>query len=236
MRRHRLSIPSALRNFLAVGVFLGLQATGALLASNPNPGIVPPHSRPHGMTYGEWGARWWQWVFSIPAASNPVLDSTGAYCGVGQSGGVWFLAGTFGGDATRNCTVPPGRMLFFPIVNVECSTLEGNGATEAALRACANGWINDNLAVATLSATIDGVPVQNLGSYRAESPLFTFTLPPGNVFEFFGIPAPAGTTSPAVADGIWLMLTPLPAGNHTVSFNIAGPIFSLAINYNLTVQ
>ena len=48
---------------------------------------------------------------------NPLLDQTGQNAALGQSGEVWFLAGTTGGSAERTVTVPPGKALFFPIVN-----------------------------------------------------------------------------------------------------------------------
>ena len=31
-----------------------------------------------------------QWVLSIPADRNPLMDMTGEFCGEGQSGAVWF--------------------------------------------------------------------------------------------------------------------------------------------------
>src|SRR5262249_24006075 len=87
-------------------------------SSNPNPQVFPSRSHPFGHTYNEWSARWWQWALSIPAATNPVLDETGAHCAEGQGGQVWFLAGSFaGGTFTRACTVPPGKALFLSIVN-----------------------------------------------------------------------------------------------------------------------
>ena len=43
------------------------------------------------------GAEWWKWALGIPAAENPILDETGEFADVDQSGSVWFLAGNFGG-------------------------------------------------------------------------------------------------------------------------------------------
>lgn len=83
---------------------------------NPNPGIIPPHATPHGQTYGEWTAAWWQWALSIPADRNPLLTS-GEFCGEGQSGPVWFYAGNFGWDEEKFCTVPKGKALFMPVYN-----------------------------------------------------------------------------------------------------------------------
>ena len=78
-------------------------------SSNPNPRVFPSDSNPYGNTYGEWSARWWQWALAIPAATNPVLDETGADCAEGQIGQVGFLASSFfGGTFDRACAVPTG--------------------------------------------------------------------------------------------------------------------------------
>ena len=88
-------------------IAIAVPSPNPALADDPNPGILPPNSKPHGNSYAEWSARWWQWLVSIPAATNPNLDATGANCDKGQSGSVWSLAGTFGDKAyTRSCTIP----------------------------------------------------------------------------------------------------------------------------------
>jgi hypothetical protein len=96
-----------------------------------HPKVVSSRSKVFGLTYGEWGAAWWQWLLPIPPCSTgpvdpdhptecagtpaPTLDTTGAECDAGQSGPVWFLAGTSYntlqfGAATRSCTVPPRQI------------------------------------------------------------------------------------------------------------------------------
>ncbi|MGF6885042.1 hypothetical protein ABIA39_003383 [Nocardia sp. GAS34] len=62
--------------------------------------------------------RWWQWAMSIPNAKNPVCDETGILAAEGQPDDVWFLAGTFGGEVSRCCSVPSGRPIFFPAFNM----------------------------------------------------------------------------------------------------------------------
>src|SRR5213083_1086403 len=105
------------KKLIVASIVFGLVGMGPLaFAENPNPGVLPPHSHSHGLTYAEWGAAWWQWVLSIPFAQNPIFDSTGEDCDVGQSGPVWFLAGTSGSTAVRSCTIPAGKSIFFPIV------------------------------------------------------------------------------------------------------------------------
>jgi hypothetical protein len=78
-------------------------------------------------------ALWWQTFLSIPASANP-LDR----CDLGTAD-VVFLAGTTGGSATRSCTIPAGKSILVPVINVECSEAEGQGRTPAELRACAKG-------------------------------------------------------------------------------------------------
>ena len=219
----------------ALGVTLS--ATGALgQTGNPNPGVSPQNSKPYGLTYGDWSAKWWQWALSIPSAMNPLLDTTGANCGQGQSGQVWLLAGTFGGAVTRTCTVPSGRSLFFPILNTafgppfDCLGPPGPvGPCDVdALRAGAAAFVNNPT---LLQASVDGVALQSLNTYRAPSPTFSYTVTADNIL---GIPA--GTYGPAVSDGYWLMLAPLSAGSHTVHFRgVRADGFETEVTYNLTV-
>src|SRR5690349_21302983 len=56
--------------------------------ANPNPNVAPVKSSPNGRSYGEWAQAWWTWATSIPAEQNPLLDETGQFAGVGQSGHV----------------------------------------------------------------------------------------------------------------------------------------------------
>src|SRR2546430_5217700 len=97
MKQVRISRRAAAIAGLMLGIYIGV---GPASAQNlGNPGVVPPDSNEFGNSYGEWSARWWQWLLSIPNSTNPNLDTTGANCAVGQTGQVWFLAGTFGGPA-----------------------------------------------------------------------------------------------------------------------------------------
>src|SRR5215216_5137022 len=56
--------------------------------------IVPPDEEVGDLSLGEWSARWWQWLMSFPTDVNPGFDETGARCGYGQSGPVFFLVGS----------------------------------------------------------------------------------------------------------------------------------------------
>ena len=161
---------------------------------NPNPGIHPINSKPYGLSYSEWSARWWQWLLQIPAATNPNLDATGANCAEGQSGHVWFLAGSFGPltisfPINRFCTVPTGISFLLPVLNqadgaalldcagpapfdVPCADFSFNGKTGlAALREEAK-VSQDNPSLLQLS--LDGLPLSDISAYRVQSPVFKF--------------------------------------------------------------
>ncbi len=228
-----------------IALVLLLQVTPALADSNPNPGVLPPNSRPNGLTYGEWSNAWWQWAFSTPPASNPVLDTTGANCGVGQSGQVWFLAGVFGtGTATRNdCTVPAGKKLFFPIWNIINVAINGDCShstdTVDTLRAVTN-QLTEAQDPTTYKVRVDGESIPILPTYRAgpNNPSFNFIhLSVATVNVAFGLNCANGAlNSPpylAVSDGYYLMLAPLTPGMHTIHFEVPN---SQNITYNLTVK
>jgi hypothetical protein len=187
------------RRFVAVlglAVLLLVGAGSDVLAATARPRVLQPRSRPFGMTYEQWAARWWQWALSIPVDQNPVLDPTGELCGVGQSGRVWFLAGTFGGGpATRVCTVPAGKALFFPIVNAVFVATEP-GETEEIAHEVLRGHI-DQVDVNTLTVELNGVPIPNLGGYRAHTPTFPVVFPDDNLFGVEGgvTPSPPPTAT-----------------------------------------
>lgn len=201
--------------------------------------VYPPDKAVYGMTYGDWAAAWWQYVLSIPAVDNPLLDETGAKCDVGQGGPVFFLVGVFNesGTATRTCTVPAGKALFFPVLNYECDNLvtPPTDPNEWNLRTCA-AEVADLIDVDSLKVTVDGKKVKKLEDFRVQSPVFNFFLPAGSVVEAFGYP-PGPISGKAVTDGYYVMLKPLSPGNHVVHFEGSIPAFgfTLSITYNLTI-
>jgi hypothetical protein len=254
----RLSTPRSLFLLIALTLLL-LGAPGLALASG-NAGVIPPNARAtypngegktrvHGKTYGQWAAAWWQWIISIPADVNPNLDTTGANCHQGQTGKVFFLAGAFGGTFVRSCTVAPGTHLFFPILNqgyifeptktVEqgefCAPFLGN---RTLIEQCARDYANNIMNHATnLTVEIDGRQLTNLSRQRVQAPVFTVRTPSNPVFL-----DPSTTFDLAIDDGYYIMLAPLPPGQHTIRFTgaieLAGgppPEFELDVTYNLTV-
>jgi hypothetical protein len=216
----------------AGGLALGLMAPFGAAIADSGSVVVPSHSNAYGNKFSEWSAEWWQYILSLPVSSNPLFDPDGSQCIGGQRGPVWFLAGSFDAS-TRNCSVPDGVALFFPIINVV--DVNTTNQTVKELRAETAPCLD---AVTSLSVVVDGVPISGLDQrFRIRSNVFSITVPENNLF---GIDA--GTYSPAIDDGFYVMLNPLGVGAHTVQFQgasggcplIGGP-FSAIVTYELTV-
>jgi hypothetical protein len=208
---------------LAMFAVLGLVVAPARAAST----VVQPGQTFAGAGYGEWSARWWQWAFAL-SGTNAFTDPSGAACGVGQSGRVWFLGGQFGQETSPTCTVPPGVGALVPVVNGECSSLEGNGATDQELADCAAGQMNA-VDTTTLTARVDGQAVDATG-FRFATPAFGITAVADNPF---GVPPGTGRS---VADGYYLLLRPLSVGRHTIDVHADLPSFGAFITTHYTLD
>jgi hypothetical protein len=192
-------------------------------------------------SFNKLSAEWWQWALSIPTSQNPQLDSTGEDCMIGQQGSIWFLAGVFGGgEATRTCSVPEGKELFFPIVNsvnINTPNVCGEGSENTPvedLRADSAAFIDE---ITEVSVELDG---RSAGYVRrVRSRVFEVALPGDNVFDPLCNPdfdVPAGIFSPAVDDGYYVKLRPLKIGAHTLHLRAeTATDVAQDVTYSLTV-
>lgn len=239
---------------LSAVMVLGLMLLVPMIAQadSINPGVLDVDSKHYGKTYGEWSAAWWQWAFSIPTSKNPLVDSDGSNAANGQQGPVWFLAGKLcvtGGEpcgtitdpatANRVVDVPAGKALFFPILNAEWDNLGADEPlNETELRDIVKAQMDMG---ENMVAEVDGVPINGLDSvlttqYRVTSPVFNYHIPEDNTYSLFGYNYPKQTIKGAVADGVFLMLAPLPKGTHTIHFKgNFGTFFYLDIYYTIHV-
>lgn len=234
-----------------------LQA-GSFESSQKGSFIAPKSSstnpKVYGKTYGEWAAEWAKWAYSFPEGMNPIQDETGEYCGLGQSGKVWFLAGSEGlTGVERTCTIPAGRAIFYPIITATWVDFPGDeiysdeevswimaSLTGAGDHACK---ITSTLDTLTDMPNVGEVPAPVTARLRplvrAQSPKSTIVLPEDNLF---GIDS--GKNERLIVEGYWVMLPPLTPGEHVLKFNGAGcdaddetftKNFEVEVTYILTV-
>lgn len=137
----------------------------------------------YGQTIGNWGQSWWQWVSNFPAAEDPILQDGSVDCSAGQSGKVWYLAGTFGGAAERTCSIKKGKAIFFPLINGIYWTTED--CTDEA--SCRTGVSEGVDALINWTCTVDGIPCAWFAQIvRAQSDARPLNIPAGSSFTDFG--------------------------------------------------
>jgi len=187
-------------------------------------------SAPHNMPYREWTGKWWQWAISIPKNTNPLEDNTGEHCTEGQSGPVWFLAGTTGKthSSERKCIIPSGKAILFPILISQFSFSEVPfiKTDEELIQYTAKDIDQCTL----LEADVDGVKLTNLYDYRIQFGPFELSLPSNNIWNIR-----PGLTK-AVSDGFWVFLKPLKDGYHRINFHGVEPHFETKVAYHITIQ
>jgi hypothetical protein len=154
-----------------------------------------------------------------------MLDLTGAHCGEGQEGPVWFLASVLdpGGPSTvaRTCAVPKGEPLLispasilndYPCPNPDFHPAPGQSLYDF-LRAGAAPAVD---VVNGMTITLDGRTIAEPFDYRYTSPhLFSIR---GDVsLQTVLDGCIVGTRQPAVVDGYFMMLKPLEEGAHRLT-------------------
>jgi hypothetical protein len=176
--------------------------------------IFPPHPyRPFGISYELWTIKWWKWLMSVPKTINPVFDESGVNCHINQNDpNVWFIAGTFGGFAERQCTIPLGKSIFFPIINIEASFNDTEVSSELELVSFTKTHIDD-INVNGIQVKVDNMVIDKLDRYRISTPVFDLNFLEDNILN-----AKVGLTK-AASDGYWVFLRPLCSGFHTLFFS-----------------
>ena len=148
----------------------------------------------------------WTTVLETPTPDNP-FGGGGPRCFV--LGG--NIVAPFGGGSFT-CTVKAGTRIFIAAWTTECSTFEGNGTTEAELRACA---VAADAAVKA-TVTINGEPVPLCS---VETGLLTIHLPQDNIFGLQG----ADRNGLSVAHGFVYLTDPLAPGTYVIEGRVKFP-------------
>lgn len=195
--------------------------------------------------------RWWRWAFALPHSTGPITDQTGASCGLGQYGPIWFLAGTDGGSATRNCTIPSNKFLFFPLVNYIFNPQDEIFEQDPSLVADYLAFIAEffpdvRSRICQLTLRVDGVSLLS-SLEQADEDLWTEELDPfklylnaDNYASQWGFEE--GLYHWATEGGHYALMFPLSPGAHTLElggatcFEDGTPEFEVFAHYNLTVE
>ena len=202
--------------------------------------ILGPEGKIRGKTMGQWGGEWWRWIWQGAATNHPALDPTGDSCGVDQQGPVFYLAGTFGGAATRTCTIPHGKLVLVPIIASSadnCGVPPADQLTVPELIAYQEQFDENVTAVElTVDGTVIGTNKDELSPFLSDITRFSYVVPEDDsLYTLFGLDF-AGRCAPSFSVGYFVMLD-LERGTHTLHF--AGALangFALETTYTLDVK
>ena len=200
---------------------------------------------PAGGSYDDWVSRYLNWVLSISTSEEKALKSGAVKCLMNKTGSmVMLMQTTFGGELRQECEISSNDAIMIPLWIGWCDIggdrdriRDPQKDLDAQLTDCARREYNTG--DITSNVIIDGIPVVKLdvglkkpaGSDQFADPEYRKTSAE-NVTEIFSkgfdlkIPAdthkgnlPQGTWR-AGSHGWWVFLKPLPAGEHTISYNI----------------
>ncbi|MHC4642252.1 MAG: hypothetical protein ACYS32_11450 [Planctomycetota bacterium] len=208
---------------VALALSLSLPGWGELRLPGAPTMAPKPTLKVFGRTYGQLSVQWFQWVAKIPADQNPLFSEGEVDLSIGQKGNVWFLGGSWVGPVVRTGEVPEGKVLFFPIFNVWWAYEPGEEITEDEMRDEIAGAVD---AVDFVHCSVDGrASAISTPTVRTQSPAFAYS---SEVL---------GDTELAVSDGYWVMIPPLPVGEHVVHFDggITDWGWMQDVTYNITV-
>jgi hypothetical protein len=149
----------------------------------------------------------WTTLLETPTPENP-------FAGGNPCLDLGDILAPFGPTGVESCTVERGTKIFVTAWSTECSTFEGNGTTEAELRACARAA---DAGITTHTIAVDGQPVP---VSEVETELLTIHLPKDNIFGLTG----ADRKGLSVGHGWVTLLDALTPGTYTIDIHVAGSI------------
>jgi hypothetical protein len=179
------------------------------------------NSMPYGRSWACWAELWWKWCYSRPDEWITSERCCGPCTTDQRYEKVWFLAGTFGGKASRKCEIPRGSSIFFPLINDIISfATDPHLRDESELCAYAKADLDETLIPPT-HLNIDGFEIHDVEKYRVHTSVFDIILPPrkpnsNQAGSWFSSQVPVPTR--AVSDGYWAFLKPFRRGIHKIAF------------------
>jgi hypothetical protein len=189
---------------------------------------ISTHPKPYGKPLEEWAKEYWQWNVGVPPGDIPKDVNTNldkCIIGSDRQNTMILLSGVYHMTYSTKCNISSTKPILVPLLAGECNPTAPEPRTKTGkiedLWACAKdadeefkAWEVrlDNRVLLKKSGNeevnghlIDNIIVRN-------SSLFNITMPQVNRYE-----ADAGVY-PAVVDGYYLILKPLPPGEHTLTY------------------
>lgn len=168
--------------------------------------IVPPEQNFRGLSYGNLASMFWNWLLSD----------------LKQGGSTYFLRGNVDLEAPimkterERVSIYSDTAIFFPIICNVTSVLDHPWAINDALRREKSTDSERNPVL--LRAVVDDFEIPNPENYYAESPEFILSVPVSYPLREQFEPIFKTGTAPAVSAGYWILLKPLPLGEHIINF------------------
>jgi hypothetical protein len=191
--------------------------------------IYPQNSKPFGLTFGEWSAKWWQWLLSISKSLNPAMDSSGENASIGQSNSnVFFLCQSIENvkPPGRKISIRRGTSLFLPIINWISNFYE-HGKSERELIETAAEKMD---VIGNLKFNLNGINIQGLEKYRFRSKFFTVELPQDNILDL-----PPGKAR-LISDGYWVFTKPIVTDTRISTFGTCSSgVTKIGVDYSIKV-
>jgi hypothetical protein len=183
--------------------------------------VFKKEDKPFNTSFGEWTTLWWNWLHAIPKETSPASDFTGKYSNTLQNNlNTWFLAGTFGGSATRKCKIPFGKAIFFPIITCLYSFItDPQLKSEEELKLGVN---QDTDTLQGISLEIDETIFEDFSQFRVRGDVFDDVI--------------SGVNTKSVSDGYWVFLKPLGFGSHSIYFMGKNIDFFNEVTYHVSID
>jgi hypothetical protein len=199
-------------------------SVGQALAANSS--TFPVNSSPYGVSFKDWTAKWDKWMSELPKSLNwnfknvPGVKYVPKDCSFNQtaSSPVFFLPwvdSSRGSSASQTCTVPHNKAILVSVTSITSDYSDPSIVTKTP-KELIKAASQLNTYPRDFSPTLDGKPLdlKNDAAHKVTSDLFNLTLPKDNLWSDREPPGP----DKAIIQGWWIMLKPLPPGEHTLQY------------------
>jgi hypothetical protein len=213
--------------FLLFGILISiiLSLTSSVVLAETN---IFASTKPLGIPLEKWAQQYWQWWATIPLNVLDDAQENNDKCIIGSDSSkrVFFLADSYSNVLNLKCNVPSTVGFLIPLLIGECDPTVEDLRKNPKLIDFWNCASNADEPLGAANIKLDGKLLFEMVNDRAtnstllkdalvrNSSLFNITIPLGSQFN-----VTAGTY-PAVVDGRYLFLKPLPPGEHTLQYHI----------------